>query len=64
MKFEVINDKGITVMQTTTKSCIPDEEQLSYMSKAGYKFKLGGKVVTLKKIKEYQKEKQNAEDSN
>lgn len=51
-------------MQTTMKSCIPDEEQLSYMSKAGYKFKLEGKIVTLKKIKEYQKEKQNAEDSN
>lgn len=64
MKFEVVNDKGVAVMQTEMKSCIPDEEQLSYMSKAGYKFKLEGKIVTLKKIKEYQKEKQNAEDSN
>ncbi len=60
MKFEVINDRGVTVMQTTMKSCIPDEEQLTYMSKAGYKFKLEGKVVTLKKLKEFQKEELNA----
>ena len=60
MKFEVINARGVTVMQTTMKSCIPDEEQLTYMSKVGYKFRLEGKVVTLKKLKEFQKEESNA----
>ena len=60
MKFEVVNDKGVTVMQTTMKSCIPDEEQLSLMSKAGYKFKLDGKNVTMKKLKEFRKEESNA----
>lgn len=60
MKFEVVSDRGVTVMQTEMKSCIPDEEQLSCMNKAGYKFKLNGKNVTLKRLKEFQKEESNA----
>lgn len=52
MKFEVVNDKGKTVMSCTSVSCIPDEDELSCMAKAGYKFKLDGKNATQKKIKE------------
>lgn len=52
MKFEVINDKGVAVMSTEYVSCIPDDGQLTSMSKAGYKFKIGGKSTSIKKIKE------------
>lgn len=60
MRFEVVNDKGTVIMQTETKSCIPDEDELSIMSKAGYKFKLEGKTVTMKKLKEIRKDDANA----
>lgn len=52
MKFQVINDKGIGVMETHFASCMPDGAQLASMSKAGYKFKIDGKAVSIKKIKE------------
>lgn len=52
MKFEVISDRGRTVMSCTTASCIPDDDQLTSMSKAGYKFKIDGKAVSVKKLKE------------
>lgn len=50
MKFEVLNDKGITVMQTETKSCIPSEDELAVMNKAGYKFRIDGKNITIRKL--------------
>lgn len=53
MNFEVINSSGITVMSTKCMSCIPDDKQLSSMSKAGYKFKIDSKAVSIKKIKEF-----------
>lgn len=53
MKFEVINDKGMAVMSCADVSCIPDDSQLSSMIKAGYKFKIDEKIVTVKKIKNY-----------
>ena len=52
MKFEVINDKGVSVMNTEHKSCIPDDSQLSSMIKAGYKFMIDGKAASVKKVKE------------
>ena len=52
MKFQVINDKGVPVMGTEYVSCIPDEQQLSSMAKAGYKFKIDGKAMSIKKIKQ------------
>ena len=56
MKFEVINDKNKTVMSTTSLSCIPNENELNSMSKAGYKFKIDGKAITIKKLNEKLKE--------
>lgn len=56
MKFEVVNDKNKTVMNTTSPSCIPDKGILTSMSKAGYKFKLDGKLITIKKLNEKLKE--------
>lgn len=53
IKFEVINDKGTAVMSTEYISCIPNDSQLTAMSKAGYKFKIDGKAVSVKKIKEF-----------
>lgn len=55
MKFEVVNDRGGTVMSCTTDSCVPDDAQLSFMAKADYKFKIDGKTVNIKKVKEIRK---------
>lgn len=52
MIFQVINDKGVLVMRTEQKSCIPDDNQLLSMSKAGYKFKVDGKLTSIKRVKE------------
>lgn len=56
MLFQVINGIGIPVMSTEFASCIPDDEQLSSMYNAGYKFKLDGKTITKKKAKEIRDE--------
>lgn len=56
MKFEVINDKNKTVMTTTNLSCIPNKNILDSMLMAGYKFKLDGKLITIKKLNEKLKE--------
>ena len=50
MKFEVINDKNKPVMSTTSLSCIYDKDTLKSISKAGYKFRVDGKIITLKKL--------------
>lgn len=46
-------------MQTETWLCVPDEDTLKLMSNAGYKFKLDGKTITTKKIKEKLEEVNN-----
>lgn len=56
MHFEVINDKGKIVMQTQFVSCIPNKECMSAMSKAGYRFKVDGKITTTKKLNDMLKE--------
>ena len=50
--FKVINAEGNTVMCTESKSCIPDPEQLVYMSKCGYKFRYEDKAITVAKLAE------------
>lgn len=52
MKFQVMNDKGVGVMETHYASCMPDDAQLASMSKVRYKFKIDGKVTSIKKVKE------------
>ena len=59
MKFEVVNDKNKAVMSTTSWSCVYDKDILNSISKAGYKFKLDGKAITLKKLNEKLKEIQD-----
>ena len=56
MKFEVFNDKDERAMYTEHISCIPDKDILSSMLKVGYKFKLNGKAITIKKLNEQLKE--------
>jgi hypothetical protein len=63
MKFEVINDKNIPVMSTIYASCIPSSDAISSMSKAGYRFRLDGKIMSVKKLNEQIKEFKN-EQSN
>ena len=63
MKFEVVNNKNKTVMSTTSTSCIYDKDILNSMSKAGYKFKLDGKAISLKKLNEKLKEIINDKDN-
>ena len=38
-------------MNTSSIDCIPDENLLVSMSKSGYRFKIDGKIVTLKILK-------------
>jgi len=51
--FKVINSNGNSVMSCRDTGCIPDEAQLTDMAKAGYKFMLDGKIVTIKKIRDF-----------
>ena len=59
MEFEVINDKNRTIMSTMSKSCLPDKKLLISMSKNGYKFRLNGKMITVKKLNDKLKEQYN-----
>lgn len=52
MLFQVVNDRGVPIMVTEQKSCIPDDGELSAISKAGYKFKIDGKSASIKKVRE------------
>lgn len=62
MKFEVINDKSNTVMSTKSITCIPDKDMLSSLSKAGHRFKLDGKIITIKRLIEKIKEIDNGDN--
>lgn len=52
MLFQVINNEGVPVMRTEQKICIPDDNLLLSMFKAGYKFKVDGRLTPIKRIKE------------
>lgn len=52
MKFQIYGKDKKCKLVTESKSCIPDIDELKLMSKAGYKFKLDGKAVSLSKLKE------------
>ena len=63
MKFEVVNDKSRVVMHTEYISCIPPKDILNSMSDSGYKFKLDGKIISIKKLNEYLKENTDAQNN-
>ncbi len=52
MKFEIFNDNGVILFNTEYIECIPHYKELSSMSKMRYKFKINGKIVSIKKINE------------
>ena len=52
MKFQVFGKDNQCRFVTESKSCIPCVEELTHISKAGYKFKLDGKSVSLSRLKE------------
>ncbi len=56
MKFEIFNSFGVGMMECHEKSCVPLPPQLKDMSRAGYKFKLDGKSISLKKLLDIIKE--------
>ena len=53
MNFEAINDKGVVTFRCKQKSCVPTMDEIKSMLNAGYKFKIDGKIVTKKRIKEW-----------
>ena len=52
MKLQVLNNTGEVVESTEFKECI-NIEKLKHANSAGYKFKLNGKTITYKRIKEF-----------
>ena len=56
MRFEVFNYEGVRVFWCTDEDCLPPPEVIDNMAKAGYKFKIGGKVVSKSKIKAFYEE--------
>lgn len=52
MKLEVLNNNGKVVEYTEFKECI-NVEKFKCANSAGYKFKLNGKMIPYKKIKEF-----------
>lgn len=52
MKFEICK-KNCTVFSTEYKECMPTTDKLKSMQLAGYVFKLNGKKITLKKLKDF-----------
>ena len=53
MYFETINRDGRAMMSTTFISCLPDIKGIESMSKAGYKFRINGKMVSKRKLIEF-----------
>jgi hypothetical protein len=52
MKFQIFGKDKKCKLVTESKACIPDISELKLMSKAGYKFKVDGKAISLAKLKE------------
>ena len=58
MKFEVINQNKKVIMYCSSIECIPNEDEILSMVKAGYKFKIDGKIANKKQIIELKNNKQ------
>ena len=57
MKFEVFDDKKIRKYWCKSKKCLPKIAEIAAMTKAGYKFKIDGKIASKKKVEELINEK-------
>lgn len=59
MKFEIMENNNV-VMWCEHKSCIPNFDTLTHMYRnAGYRFRLNGKNISMKALKEALKEMPN-----
>ena len=59
MKFEILNQNKKVIMYCSSIECIPNEDEILSMTKAGYKFKIDGKIANKKQIIELKNNKQN-----
>lgn len=51
MNVEIFTEEYVAMIYSDVAS-LPTDAQLTSMAKAGYKFRLNGKIVSAKKIKE------------
>lgn len=52
MEFQVLDRFGQKLMTTYYPKCLPSDSELDSMASAEYKFKVDGKIVSKKKVKE------------
>ena len=50
MIFQIYNERGDIIFNTTDMECLPNEKDVKSMVKAKYKFKLDGKIITKNKL--------------
>lgn len=57
MKFEVLNFQGQVMAVCKDKKYVPDVKVMDSMHDNGYKFRLDGKIISLKQAKAFKKER-------
>ena len=55
--FEIFNRQKVRVLYFEQPSCIPSDDELTNMNRAGYKFKIDGKSISLTQFKSLRKER-------
>ena len=50
MIFQIYNERGDIVFNTTDIECLPNEKDVQSMVRARYKFRLDGKIITKNKL--------------
>ena len=50
MKFEVIDQQNLVVMQTESPEAVYDDQELKELAGAGYRFRLDGKSATIQRV--------------
>lgn len=63
MRFEVVNSRGAVVMSCASVSCIPPDSQLKSMEEYDHKFRLDGKNITRRKIRELREKSEGDEEN-
>lgn len=63
MRFEVVNSRGVVVMSCASVSCIPPDSQLKSMEWYDHKFRLDGKNITRRKIRELREKSEGDEEN-
>ena len=50
MIFQIYNERGDIVFNTTDIECLPNEKDVESMARARHKFKIDGKIITKNKL--------------